>query len=507
MLPLLKKQKKPETEKNGGAENTKDTSAKKQKKDLLAGFKTRSFRVGGYSVAAGAMVLAIVIVVNLLANALPAKYTRFDTTSAQLFTISQQTEDILSALDQDVSLYWVCQGGQEDSKLGNLLDRYSGMSSKIHVEKKDPNVNPTFIQQYVSSSVYNNSVIVVCGDRSRYVSYDEIYEYDYSSYYYDGTYSVNFAGEGSLTSAIAYVTNENLPKLYALSGHGEQSLSSSFSTAVEKENMELNQLSLLTVDQIPDDADCILIYSPQSDISAEEKDMLLTYLQSGGSLYYISNPAETEGQFANLEALMAEYGLSAENGIVIEADRNNYFIQGPLYLLPTLKYHEITAPLQDGGYRVMLPVAHGIQVDETLREGLSVTKLLTTSNSSFSKVAGYNLQTMEKESGDIDGPFALAVAAEDENNGSNVVWVSSAYLLDDSANAQVSGGNQDFFLNALGWMCDHEESISIHSKSLSYEYLTMDEGTASLLSAAVVGLIPLAYLGAGIIISLRRRRR
>ena len=98
------------------------------------------------------------------------------------------------------------------------------------------------------------------------------------------------------------------------------------------------------------------------------------------------------------------------------------------------------------------------------------------------------------------------MAAEDSTSGAQIVWLSSAYLVDDSANAQVSGANQDFFLNCLAWMCELEDGISIHSKSLDAEYLTINDGTASLLSLLVVGIIPVAYLCVGIVTTVKRRR-
>lgn len=146
--------------------------------------------------------------------------------------------------------------------------------------------------------------------------------YDYSSYYYDGTYSVGFAGEGELTSAISYVTNGELPKIYTLTGHGESSLSTDFQTAVEKQNMELEELSLLTETEVPEDANCILMYAPQSDISSEEKEILLTYLQGGGNFFLITDPQSESGSRPNLDALMAEYSryISIGDGKVYLAE-------------------------------------------------------------------------------------------------------------------------------------------------------------------------------------------
>lgn len=55
-----------------------------QSGEMIGRLKTRSFRVGGYSVLATVIVVAIAVFANVLVNALPAKYTQFDTTSTQL---------------------------------------------------------------------------------------------------------------------------------------------------------------------------------------------------------------------------------------------------------------------------------------------------------------------------------------------------------------------------------------------------------------------------------------
>lgn len=480
-----------------------------KKLNLLAPLKARAFRVGGYSVAAVCIVVAIAVAANVLVNALPARMTQFDTSAQQLFSISEQTETLVSGLEDDIQMYWVVQSGQEDSTLGTLLDRYESLSGKIHVEKRDPDVYPAFVQQY-ATSISNNSVVVESGERYRYVDYYDIYEFDYSSYYYTGSYDVSFAGESALTSAIDYVISDEIPKIYTLTGHGESTLATTFSSAVEKENMEIEELSLLTLEAVPGDAGCLLINAPQSDISTEEKDILSTYLESGGDMLLITGPLP-DGRLENLEDVMAVYGLTTAEGIVVEGDAAHYAFSGPYNLLPEYGYHAITSPLSEGGYYVCLPLAQGLIVGEASRDTVSVTKLLTTSNAAFAKVAGYQMTTYEKEDGDMDGPFALAVAVTEnagEENESDIVWVSSGALLDEQTNMRVSGGNQDFFLNCLGWMCDPgESSITIHAKSLNYEYLTMDTGTSSLLTVVLVGVLPLAYLGVGIYTWARRKRR
>ena len=60
----------------------------------------------------------------------------------------------------------------------------------------------------------------------------------------------------------------------------------------------------------------------------------------------------------------------------------------------------------------------------------TVTELLTTSAASFSKIAGYDISTYEKEEGDTDGPFAVGISAADQSGG-QIVWFSSSEFVDD----------------------------------------------------------------------------
>lgn len=472
-----------------------------------ASLKTKSFRVGGYSVAATALVVVIAVMVNLFINALPAGVTQLDTSQGSLFTISQETKELLAGLEEDVTLYWVVQGDQEDSTLGSLLDRYAALSDHITVEKRDPDVYPTFVQEYVTGTIYNNSLIVVSQTRDTYVSYEDIYQYDYGEDY--TSYTVSFAGESALTSAIDYVVSETLPKLYTLTGHGESGLTASFQSAVEQQNVELAELSLLTQEEVPEDADCLLICGPTSDISAQEKEAILDYLQTGGDLILVSSPSQTGEDRPNLEALMAEYGMTAAPGIVVEGNASYYALGSPVYLLPDLGSHTITSPLEEGGYYVLLALAQGLTLDTSPREGLTVSSLLTTSEDAYAKAASYGMSTYSKEEGDEDGPFSLAAAATDTlKNGqeSHVIWIASTSLLDDQYDQRVSGANQDFFLNCVGWTCEGEAGISIHAKTLSTDYLTMSAMTASLLTLLVVAVVPAVYLGVGVRIWIRRKR-
>lgn len=455
---------------------------------------------GSYSLAMTGIVLAILVVVNVFASVLPATLTQYDISSTKLYSITSNTKVVVNALKKDVTIYWIVQADAEDDVIENLLAKYESLSEHIEVVKKNPDVYPTFADQYTSEETPNNSLIVECGDRSRFISYSDIYltEGNMST----NSYDTSFDGEGAITSAIDYVVTEELPQLYILEGHGEAQLSTVFSEQIEKENIEMTTFSLLNEDSVPEEADCVLIYGPTSDISTEEKEMLADYVTGGGKLMVLAGPLE-EGTLENLDNLLSDYDVEAADGIVVESDREHYAFQAPYVLLPEIGNSEITEPLIEENYYAIMPLAKGLTVRDTSGK---VTELLTTSGTAYSKAAGYDISTYEKEEGDIDGPFALAVSIDCGNEG-QIVWFASANLLDDMYNSYSSGANLDLGMNTLSSLMGEREAVAIRSKSLNYNYLTISESTSSFLKMLMIGGFPLAFLGIGIYTVVSRRRR
>ena len=459
-------------------------------------FRTRSFRAGGYSVAAVLIVLALLVSLNVIMEALPTSKTKLDATPTKIFTMSDQTKNVLKTLDKDLTFYWLCQESYEDPSLETLLNHYATASGHIKLERIDPDVNPGLTEQY-TDEFYNNSVLIKCGDREKYVSYTDIYVMDAETYYSTGEELWNFEGEDALTRGIYYVVTDNLPKVYWINGHGELELDAVIEQSFVDENIDLAEMNLVTLAAIPEDADLLVCYLPTADVTDAEKKVLEDYMADGGRLLLVTSPLND--RLPRLESVLGAYGVTATDGIVIETGGNNYS-QYPYALLPNLGSHDITAPVTKSGHYVLLPYSQGLKVTETGSTTLVVTELLTTTAGSYSKV---NLQssTTEKEAGDIDGPFSVGVAIEDAATGAQAVWYTSEYILKEY------GGNTDLFYNAVNWMCDQQEMIAIRGKSVSTQYLNMNENSANTMTWIIVAIIPLGYLAIGINTYIRRKRR
>ena len=478
-----------------------------EKKYIKKGINKKTLKNGSYSVILSVIFVVIIVVVNLIVDAFPSTYTEIDVSDQQLFSIGDQTKDFLKELDKDVTIYQIAQSGSEDEVVSKLLKKYEEASDHIKVETKDPVVNPKFTSEYTDEEVSSNSLIVVCEDRSKVVDYNNIYEssMDYNTYSYTTS---GFDGEGQITSAISYVTSDNLPVLYTLDGHGEKSLDSTLQEDIEKANMEIKSLNLLTEESVPEDADCLMINSPSTDISEEERDAIIEYLENGGKAMIFSD--YTEGSMDNFDAVLENYGVERVDGIVIEGDAQHYAMQMPYYLLPDVSSAEAVSDFSSQGYFVLAPYAQGIRQLDNVRDTLTIESLLTTSDEAYSKT-DLNTETLEKTDEDIDGPFDIGVSITekvDDDKTTQIVYYSTANLMDSQINQMVAGGNEQMITESLNWMCSTDETstISIPSKSLEVSYLTVTAYDAAYWKICVMGLIPGVFLVVGFVVWLKRRK-
>ncbi|OYP43775.1 ABC transporter, partial [Lachnotalea glycerini] len=327
---------------------------KNKKADMTPKFiNKKSLKNGSYSMVISALMIAIVVIVNLAVSHLPSTYTKFDLSDTKLFTISDETKNILGNLKDEITIYLIAQDGSEDKTITELLDKYKALSSNISVVYKDPVLYPNFVSGYTSDGLNENSLIVESAKRSKVVDYSDIFQTttDYTTY----ESTTEFDGEGQLTSAIDFVTSDNLPIIYTLEGHNEQTLSDSLQQEITKQNITVQSVSLVTSEAVPEDCGCLLIYSPLKDISEEESTKIADYLNSGGNAFIVSG--YTEDELTNFNALLASYGVSKTAEVVFEADANYYAMPYNHYLVPEINSHEITSPLISAKEKILLPYA------------------------------------------------------------------------------------------------------------------------------------------------------
>ena len=169
-----------------------------------------------------------------------------------MYTLGDSSVQLAQSLQQDMTIYYLCETGSEDAIITKLLDHYAAESSHIHWEQKDPTLYPTFAAQYGAENASTGSLIVTSGEDSVVLDATDLYEYDYSDYYTTGSANVTFGGEKQITAAIYKLTSGDARVAYYTTNHGEQALTSSLTEALNAQNITLQPLDLLT-GTIPED--------------------------------------------------------------------------------------------------------------------------------------------------------------------------------------------------------------------------------------------------------------
>ncbi len=475
-------------------------------------------KIGSYSIAVCAVVCAIVILINMLVGEIPSVYTKYDFSSLNLFSIGDETAEILAGVDEDVNVYILTARGSESQTTVEFLERYSGMNSHIKVSTVDPVTNPGFVEKYTDNELSDNSVIFESAKRSYVIDYNDIYPRQYSDeelyyYYYSGQIPAGtpyFNGELMFTTAVDYVTRDDLPVMYALTGHGETELDSTYASYISSENIATNELSLLTADEIPRDCTSILINVPTSDISADECEKLEKYLDEGGNIILVTGAVTyTSYSMPNITALCAYMGLESVDGMVVEGNRNNY-LYDPRYLLPVLgtTYDGPLSLLSSSKIYTLMYASHGI-LDIGTHE---VTPLMSSTTSAFVKENFLTDNSVTKSDGDISGMVYVGAAVTGEADGTRAenykfVWFSSPSITDSSADSYVSGGNSAVFTSTLNWMSASKTNLSIMAKQMQVEALVIPESASAFWSVAVVFIVPISVFICGFVAWFKRRRK
>jgi ABC-2 type transport system permease protein len=138
-------------------------------------------------------------------------------------------------------------------------------------------------------------------------------------------------------------------------------------------------------------------------------------------------------------------------------------------------------------------------------EELTVQALLTSSDLAYIKTDMANAQTLEKEEGDAEGPFDLAVLVRNENTRGHLVWYTTGALLNTGIDQMVSGNNSTLFLNTLNFLCERESNIAIAGKNIATEALLINASAAGWWRTLYMVVMPLGCIAAGVYIFIRRR--
>ncbi len=379
---------------------------------------------------------------------------------AQSYTLSDTSKEFIGTLEEDVTIYLIGTSDGLDDIINQLAVEYEDFSEHISVTRVKSDTSHTFLKFLKSHNVTTDDLsgytdVLVVGDkREKFIGYRDIYKYGYNY----STYSRNttFDGDGEITSAISYVIADYIPKMYVLTGHGEEEFSTTVSTLIERDNIDIESLDIMTEGKIPDDCDIIGIIDPTSDFTEDEVYILEEYITYDGNCVIINN-ANYQADMPNYRDFLAYYGVEISSDCYI-FEVSGYGVENSRWYLyePLTSNHDITSDFSASD-RVMVSFTQPIYQLANVRNTLTIEPFITTSDGSWLRTDLESTLYDEKIDSDVDGPFDIAVTITDQTNegkGKIVLFSTNDLLSDNFVGTANDFANADLFISALEYLLE-----------------------------------------------------
>ncbi len=474
------------------------------------------FRYGSLSTALLCVAIALLVALNGLFTALEKKYGwRVDYSFNSITSHSEATESILKELDTPVHIYALYERGSEDLLLFELLDRYVAASDFITWEQAPLSLNPAMLSRFAGAtsdqSVTADSLVVYCEqtDRFRVLSAADFLtlsiDYDAGTYAYD-----KLTYESSITSAIAYVTQETIPVVYMVQGHDELDANTTAVLAdfLRGNHYDVRYASLQEMELSP--GDLLVFLAPVRDLTDSELTIVTDFAAEGGAILFACDFSDPIASMPNYRALLRSYGFIPKEGVVIAAqeDKSSYFEGNRTALLPEMQPTEITLDLMlNGSTTLVFSSARAFETPAETDNSLTVQPMLLSGEGSYLRSASGSFTSLNQQEGDETGPFALALEAyrfSDAGDVSRAVMIGSTAALTNEYYYSITHA-QEFIIRTMEYLVDSAASnLHIMARAAVRPGLSADALT---LGSLLLVALPLAVLGAAIIILYPRRHR
>jgi len=457
----------------------------------------RSTQYGANAVIYSIIFIAILIAVNYISN---QHHRRLDMSEENVYSLSTQSAQVAKNLQKPLKMYGFFAGG-ENPVARQLYDEYAYASPKVTYQMVDPDRNPELAEKYKVSAL-NTTHLQYGGDNG------------------EGT-NVSELTEEALTNAIIRVSKSAKKTVCFLDGHGEddpddasgQNGYGTLKTSLEGEGFIIKKTLLATEAAVPDDCTMLAIAGPVKPLEPHEVDAIGKYLDGGGRalITFRAPKPNNEVDEAALAKLVSKYGVDAGNNIVVD-QVTRLFAAPTLGVSPLVQNYGAHPITKDFKERTIYPMTRGVMPAAKPPEGVTVTPLAMTSDSSWAEtdIDGiFKRQEAKLDPADQRGPIDVADAIEIKQpkagagKETRIVVIGSTDAGNNQWLAQLF--NRDFFVNSADWLSGEENQISIRPRQLrsSRFRLTADQFTIVFILSVL--LMPELLLIAGIIVWWERR--
>lgn len=470
-------------------------------------FSSNFNRKRGITPALLVAALVLLIVLNLIAGTVETKYgLKADVSGGGLFALSEQTEQILSELDRDITIYTLYSPGNDNKAVVELLNKYKARSSRITVSNVDPSSNAAWLSRFDPNGqgIAVGSVIVTdqADGHFRVTPPGELYEVD------TRTGKVYFNAESKVTASINYVMTGELRRVRLLFGHGERANSemTSLLAMLYELNYDVSLYDYLrSTDPLVPDTDVLIVISPKTDLSEAEYAALNTFLENGGNTVFLLDRVEYDKSTGSIqpvavelsyfERLLASYGMYIEDNLLVGSDAQYTGLRATTLALSSAMDDEDALP----GQAVFSECA---SISIYAKEDVLVRPLLKTSDTCFARQLGDRAHNLQCQKTDVLQSFV--VGAVSEKIGSKLgLFSTSSFITDNEINM---AGNAELILGVISDM-GGEPGVSLPAKVFYAAPSSIDSVfQRTLIIAIALVILPMATVLFGMSVCLKRRR-
>jgi len=449
---------------------------------LRGWLRGRQARYGSASVLLSVSFIGIVVIVNVLSNRF---YARYDATAERRYSLSQQTLQVLSGIKEPIKVYsFFAPDDSRRAEFEHFFEEYRHRSPRLDYEAVDPDLQPALARELEVNAP--GAIVFVRGERKQLI------------------YGVQ---EQDITGAIIRVMRDAEPKVYFVVGHQERDPESfeaqGYSTiaqAMKDEGYQVATLNLSAGQALPEDAAVVIVAGPRQALTTDEESRLSSYIDKGGRLLLLSDPALPPPLVASL----AQCGLGWGDDIIIDPTQS---LMGDIATPLTNRYPFAPVTREMQGLTTFFPYARSVSLVEEGESPLATTQPLVTSGpDSWGETDLQNASPTFDATADIKGPLNICVASEVAETGARLLVCGDSEFASNDIFAKVQGsGNGDLFLNSVNWLAEEEELISIRPKPPAARTVMMTPEQGRLVQLVTAVLMPLSVVAAGGIVWWRRR--
>ena len=424
---------------------------------IVGFFSRRSSQLGTNT---SILSLAVIVILGLVNFAGFRHHKRFDLTTEKLYTLSDQTRQIVGGLQKDVTI--VRFDKRTDPRLDDLMAEYRNLSPHFKFMNVDPVENPEVMKQYGGTRMQD--VVLASGTRTEHLEPGP-----------RGDIS-----EQEITSAILKVTRDKLKTVCFVTNHGEKVLSddagegfSAVQQELKRENYNVRPLELLSEDKVPPECDVLVIAGPRQAFFSQETTAVEKYLDAGGKVLLLLDP-EIDPK---LDDLLQAWNINVGKNLIIDASGvGRIFQTGPTYPV-VMDYGSSPITKDFGRTMTLFPNARTAGIADRGKTTPESVELLKTSARSFTIPGLKKGQTEIKYDPKTDtaGPLSVGVAASKKAGDASarlVVIGNSEFAANQWIGQQRNG---DLFFNAINWLAQDENLISIRPKSITNRRVTLTQ--------------------------------